>query len=488
MSRVAVRPSNGDDIEKLAFLAPLAGAVGRKLATSALGQGFTAARGATGVMGKLKAGAKAFGAAKAKNIAGGEDGETDGAAVAAKLAQQSMANQAKARQDRLQNQKEHNMQMADRAKQDSQISTGEPMDLSWRLLKDWSWNPALKWYEIEAIIRRAKQARKKDKHEHLHSQPMKHYHEQFAERYHPHQKMPIEAIGYEPHEIANAMADLYMENHPELKQALDEHLPHPSDPNQTKPPGMVFHALRTNNPKVSDGTTWTDYSPVVGKPATFGQPQLVSVVNTPAGQASNRHTIRVSSRYPYGHSYDQHNETLPSTFNLVPPLSDVEEKPKRKSSYIPAGLVARDYTPEEQKIVDERRAQIEAEAAEKEAAKQAEREAAQAAREQGELKVELVHPAMPGLYSVTDPAFGIVGETYDASMPRYEYYHNHYLNQQNNVQTGEPMDLAWRMLKQMSDEEMQEWAYENLRNQGITIPDEREEEVVPKPEMPTLYY
>ena len=50
------------------------------------------------------------------------------------------------------------------------------------------------------------------------------------------------------------------------------------------------------------------------------------------------------------------------------------------------------------------------------------------------------------------------------------------------------MDLAWRMLKQMSDEEMQEWAYENLRNQGITIPDEREEEVVPKPEIPTLYY
>jgi len=69
----------------------------------------------------------------------------------------------------------------------------------------------------------------------------------------------------------------------------------------------------------------------------------------------------------------------------------------------------------------------------------------------------------------------------------YDYYHNHYQNQQT-VQTGEPMDLAWRMLKQMSDEEMQEWAYENLRNQGITIPDEREEEVVPKPEMPTLYY
>ena len=135
MSRVAVRPSNGDDIEKLAFLAPLAsmassvggalasgaGAVGRGIASlagkTALGQGFTAARGATGLGAKLKEGAKAYGKAKVKNATTGEDGETDGAAVAAKLAQQTMANQAQARQDRLQNQKEHNIQMADRAKQ-----------------------------------------------------------------------------------------------------------------------------------------------------------------------------------------------------------------------------------------------------------------------------------------------------------------------------------------------------------------------------------
>ena len=59
---------------------------------------------------------------------------------------------------------------------------------------------------------------------------------------------------------------------------------------------------------------------------------------------------------------------------------------------------------------------------------------------------------------------------------------------QSQKLASEPMSLAWRMLKQMSDDDMQEWAYENLRNQGITIPDEREEEVIPKPEMPTLYY
>ena len=499
MSRVAVRPSNGDDIEKFAFLAPalmagakaLGGAAIRGAAKvagkSALGQGFTAARGATGLGGKIKAGVKAFGQAKVKDATTSEDGETNGTAVAAKLAQQTMANQAKARQDRLQNQKEQNMQMADRAKENSQINTGEPMDMSWRLLKDWKWNYELGPRARRAIVERARRAKKKQQYSHIHSVPSRHHDDQFAERYHPHQKMPQDAAGLEPHEIAGAMADLYLENHPELKQALDEELPHPADPNQTNTPGMVFHALNTDNPKISDNTSWDTYAPVIAKPNMFAKPMLHTAVNSPISRAGNRHTISVSSVHDYQHSYARHNEILPSKFNLVPPLSDVEEKPKRKSSYIPAGLVARNYTPEEQKVVDEKRAQIAAEAAEKEAAKQAEKEQRLAAKEQGELKVELVHPAMPGLYSVTDPAFGIVGETYDASMPRYEYYHNHFQNQQN-VQTGEPMDLAWRMLKQMSDDDMQEWAYENLRNQGITIPDEREEEVVPKPEIPTLYY
>ena len=125
----------------------------------------------------------------------------------------------------------------------------------------------------------------------------------------------------------------------------------------------------------------------------------------------------------------------------------------------------------------------------KQAAIQAEKEQALAAREQGEMSVT---PHMiPGHYTVNDPAYALQGKMvgpFDDDVGQgYDYYHNHYQNQQN-VQTGEPMDLAWRMLKQMSDDDMQEWAYENLRNQGITIPDEREEEVVPKPKMPTLYY
>ena len=523
MSRVAVRPSNGDDIEKIvpALLAgakALGGAALRGAANvagkTALGQGFTAARGGTGIMGKLKEGAKAFGEAKAKDIAGagGEDGEVDGMAVTAKLAQQSMANQAQARQDRLQNQKEHNMQMADRAKQNSQIAAGEPMDMSWRLLKDWSWSHELSPRARRAIVERARKAKKKQQYSHIHPVPSQHHDDQFAERYHPHQKMPQDAIGLEPHEIAGAMADLFLENHPELRQALEEELPHPADPNQTNTPGMVFHALTTDNPKISDNTSWNTYSPVIAKPNMFAKPMVHTAVNSPISQASNRHTIRVSTVQDYPHSHARHNEILPSKFNLVNPLSGLPvsrgeaEKLRQDYRIRQLGGSEEKWRDKISTVEDERQNKVEqdvisrlateasniqqkdAKHAEQFEAQQA-REQRLAAKEQGELKVEA--GPMPGIYYVTDPAFGLREEMIMQGNPNvgqgYDYYHNYYQNQQT-VQTGEPMDLAWRMLKQMSDEEMQEWAYENLRNQGITIPDEREEEVVPKPEIPTLYY
>jgi len=664
MSRVAVRPSNSDDIEKIlpAILAAgklAVGALGRgavqAAGKTALGQGITAARGATGVMGKLKAGAKAFGQAKVKDATKGEDGETDGAAVAAKLAQQTMANQAQARQNRLQNQKEHNMQMADRAKQNSQIAAGEPMDMSWRLLKDWSWSHELSPRARRAIVERARKAKKKQQYSHIHPVPSRHHDDQFAERYHPHQKMPQDAIGLEPHEIAGAMADLFLENHPELRQALEEELPHPADPNQTNTPGMVFHALTTDNPKISDNTSWNTYSPVIAKPNMFAKPMVHTAVNSPISQASNRHTIRVSTVQDYPHSHARHNEILPSKFNLVDPLSGLPvsrgeaEKLRQDYRIRQLGGSEEKWRDKISTVEDERQNKVEQDVISRLAteasniqqrdAKQAKQFEAQqareqrlAAKEQGELKVEA--GPMPGIYYVTDPAFGLREEMIMQGNPNvgqgYDYYHNHYQNQQT-VQTGEPMDLAWRllkreihpgsiaayrqmvedlgddmpveqriaqllgegkylnhpkqfelhparptkqydyhgnvenledvpilneklepfkitddgypehrnlsiydkhnlspkrvtytpeilereelptfagipfneetgftrsepmdlamrMLKQMSDEEMQEWAYENLRNQGITIPDEREEEVVPKPEIPTLYY
>ena len=479
MRKVAVSVSNGDNIEKLA---PRLG-VAAKFA------------------------AKKFATDK---LLGGDDDDKK-PSIAGAVAN-TMQQQAQARKQRQQNQIQNNMQMADKAKKNAQISTGEPMDMSWRLLKDWSWNSEIEPRTRQAIIERARKAKKKQKHSHISSVPSRHHNDQFNLRYHPHQKMPIGAEGLEPHEIAAAMADMYLENHPELKQALHEELPQPADPNSTNTPGMVFHALNTNNPKTVGNTRWTSYSPVVAKPAMLNQIKLHSAIDTPAGSASNRHTIRVSSMRDYSHTYSGHNDTLPSKFNLSLPLSDLPTGGKEAQDLRQQYRIRQRDAGEEKwrdkilTVEDEKQNKIEqnlisrlhneamlieqedAKAAKNFKAQQA-REQQLAAREQGKLQVKA--GPMPGIYFVTDPAFGFEEEMITQGNPNvgqgYDYYHNHYQNQQT-VQTGEPMDLAWRMLKQMSDEQMQEWAYENLRNQGIIIPDEREEEIVPKPKIPTLYY
>ncbi len=551
MSRIAVRQSNGDDVEKiLPLLAPLASAasaVGGALASAgsaiggaimsgggmalrgaaslagktSLGQGITAARGAgsgASLGSKLMTGAKAAGKAHMKNKVGmgegGEGGEGGGQEnLAGKFVAQQMQQQADKRQQANQQSMQNNQAMAEKAKANSQITTGEPMDMSWRLLKDWHWNGELSPRERKAIVERARMARKKGNHAHMESVPSEHHDDQFAERYHPHQKMPLDAAGLDPHEIATAMGDMYLENHPELKQALDEELPHPANPNQTNTPGMVFHALRTDNPKISNNTLWDSYSPVITRPSAFSRPQVHSAINSPAGRGSGkRHTIRISSVRDYPHSYSEHNNSLPSKFNLVEPLSDLPvsrgEAEKLRQDYRIRQLGAGeekwrnkilDVEDKESDKIEEgvinqlagqsrMMEQQDAKAA-KQRAIEAEKEQASAAKEQSEMSVTQ-NQYMPGFYNVTDPAYDIRGKMIGPGMhdvgEGYDYYHNHF--QQNNVQTGEPMDLAWRMLKQMSDDDMQEWAYDNLRNQGITIPDEREEEVIPKPEMPTLYY
>ena len=551
-------------------------------------------------------------------LTGGEAAQADNVSAANKQNQQNTREikelKQQLKQQNQMNQMDRNVQMADRAKQRAEIKTGEPMEMSWRLLKDWSWNHELSPRARRAIVERARKAKKKQQYSHIHPVPSRHHDDQFAERYHPHQKMPQDAAGLEPHEVAGAMADLFLENHPELKQALEEELPHPADPNRTNTPGMVFHALSTDAPIISDNTSWNTYSPVIAKPNMFAKPMVHTAVNSPISQASNRHTIRVSTVQDYPHSHARHNEILPSKFNLVDPLSHLgntdepveaaklrrdyrirqlgagEEKWRNKILDVEgekSDKIEQDIITQlggQSRVIEQRDAE-EAKQFEAQQAKEQAREQQLAAKEQGELQVKA--GPMPGIYYVTDPAFGFEEEMITQGNPNvgqgYDYYHNHYQNQQT-VQTGEPMDLAWRMLKeedsydkelasheqlwndeadkdlqgktdelfdyaiaqgvdpdelldawhdrasmvegldygepgselgfrahavdpsqwkklasepmglawrmlkQMSDEEMQEWAYENLRNQGITIPDEREEEVVPKPEIPTLYY
>ena len=129
--RVAIRNS-GDTVEKIAFLAPLAsaamGTVGRAAATkvgqTALGQG---AKSMAGKLAESKVGQMAGKvASKAKDVLGEDAGKKIGEAGAAMAQMQQQKQQAMQQQ---------NQQMADKAKAGSQITTGEAMDMAWRMLK-----------------------------------------------------------------------------------------------------------------------------------------------------------------------------------------------------------------------------------------------------------------------------------------------------------------------------------------------------------------
>ena len=123
--RVAVR-SNGDSVEKLLanlakpLVKPLAGAMG--LQTVAAGKQAT------------KTAVKESFTDKVKDSAAQHAGKAlvNAPKDAARAAQEKIADQNKQSQ---QNMQQQGQQMAEKAKQGSQITTGEPMDMAWRMLK-----------------------------------------------------------------------------------------------------------------------------------------------------------------------------------------------------------------------------------------------------------------------------------------------------------------------------------------------------------------
>ena len=143
MSRIAVTPYRGDDVEKfLPLLAPLAGAIGSAASAvgGALAGGAKAAVSAgKGLAGAAKAagkGIKEAGKTHVRNKLGigseeeGGQSKTQTGMAALGSMQQASAN-AKAKKD------EQTQGAMDAARRHAEISTnkGEPMDLAWLLLK-----------------------------------------------------------------------------------------------------------------------------------------------------------------------------------------------------------------------------------------------------------------------------------------------------------------------------------------------------------------
>lgn len=189
--------------------------------------------------------------------------------------------------------------MAEKAKHGSQITTGEPMDMSWQLLKAWSWAGGFEGLDKKSIIEHAKKTKT-----HVGNRDIGHYHDRFNKRYKQGQEMPKGAEGLTPHDLAMAYLDLILQKHPDLLSQMNEKQRAPNNTDPDNFPGLTFPLLTTDEPIESQvesdrGEMHTGYHPVfaVGHDHNekFDDPKahIVTVAGRNIG-AGNRQTIPVT--------------------------------------------------------------------------------------------------------------------------------------------------------------------------------------------------
>ena len=297
--RVAIR-NNGDSVEKFAFLAPLA--------TGALAAGKAAL---ASNVGRMAVGGLAFGAGKRMATNAFKDQEKESESFTDKVksrgekAADAGAAYAQAQQASHQQMEQRGQQMADKAKAGSQIATGEAMDMSWQMLKAWSFLPGFDAFDKELIISHAKKMKLK----HVSIHDLGHHDMRFNQRYKPDQKMPKGAEKLTPRDLSLAYMDLMLHRNPELiERGNQKSIPGGNDekgvPHPENFPGIVLPLLRTDEPirstvKSDKGRIVEQYHPVFAaghardEPSEHPKFSLVTA-NDAATQAGNRKTIKAT--------------------------------------------------------------------------------------------------------------------------------------------------------------------------------------------------
>ena len=263
---------------------------------------------AAGTVGRVVAGKAAKGAAKTAAKQTFVDKVKDSAAQQAgknlanapkNLAESAGEKVAEQNRQAQASMEQRGQQMAEKAKHGSQITTGVPMDMSWQLLKAWSWAGGFEGLDKKSIIEHAKKTKT-----HVGNRDIGHYHDRFNKRYKQGQEMPKGAEGLTPHDLAMAYMDLILQKHPDLLSQMNEKQ---RAPNKTHPdnfPGLTFPLLTTDEPIESQvesdrGEMHTGYHPVfaVGHDydEKFDDPKahIVTVAGRNIG-AGNRQTIPIT--------------------------------------------------------------------------------------------------------------------------------------------------------------------------------------------------
>ena len=213
----------------------------------------------------------------------------------------------------------------------------------WLLLKDFTFPNHFSSDYLNSVSTRLNQAKagKLNIKSYMGKGDNDHYNKRKNERYKPNQKIKHKGFGkHTPEDVANIMANDLLHAHPELLEAMQSEIPAPDPKYGETRPSMQFHLFNTDD-AVTDSKYGliNQFNPVfvVGKDGKVG---LKTVFGRQSPASVDRHTIRItSSDSPAPSQSNTHiHEDLPSRFDFreaEPDLSRFEQKPIEERMPIP---------------------------------------------------------------------------------------------------------------------------------------------------------
>ena len=362
-------------------------------------------------------------------------------------------------------------QMAEKAKHGSQITTGEPMDMSWQMLKAWSWAGGFEGLDKKSIIEHAKKTKT-----HVGNRDIGHYHDRFNKRYKQGQEMPKGAEGLTPHDLAMAYLDLILQKHPDLLSQMNEKQRAPNNTDPDNFPGLTFPLLTTDEPIESQvesdrGEMHTGYHPVfaVGHDhdEKFDDPKahIVTVAGRNIG-AGNRQTIpvtHVSNLYSHEHyPLFTENEYHLDYSGDSPPAGQRQgiSQQQRNKNIIQSQADKRHFEGDFMQPIDFEEMQAQGLGRSMKPADAEQRVQALSpyaddftnpfiAQTDGRLRRDYErYLAQQAEAQAREQAQAAIPRIQPGPIPGMVYFNGRLMNEADvPVQTGEPMNLAWRMLK-----------------------------------------
>jgi hypothetical protein len=226
------------------------------------------------------------------------------------IAQRSQEKIAEQNKQAQQNMEERSQQMAEKAKAGSQINTGEAMDMSWQMLKAWSFVPGFDAFDKELVINHAKKRKLK----HVSNNDLGHHDMRFNQRYKPDQEMPKGAEKLSPRDLALAYMDLMLQKNPELLNQANTKMPARDKSNPDNFPGLTFPLLQTDEPirsthDADNGKIMEAYHPVFAtghdhhEPSEHPKAALVTAFDSPTGSTDRAHMPVTHVPNMYSHDF-----------------------------------------------------------------------------------------------------------------------------------------------------------------------------------------